>query len=311
MADVLSSDQLSSSFDILADLPEDWRTKIAPFWSVEDQSVLTKNLQTAFSSGMPVFPPAKDILNAFKLTPFEKVRVVIVGQDPYHGPNQAHGLCFSVVKGVPKPPSVKNIYTEIENEFQLAEKDIKIPDHGDLSDWARDGVLLLNTALTVYQGAAASHSADFEMKNKRKFGWEAFTDAVLKALNKHHEKLVFMLWGKHAKSKVVSAKIQRDRHYLLESAHPSPFSVHSGFFGNQHFFKCNRYLCVFRREKGIEWVPGLPLEEPPTDDVDTSPLTGQKHSVDDAPKKQTLKPTAKKASSNNGNLLNWFVTKSK
>lgn len=174
-----------------------------------------------------IFPPREDILNAFKFCPFDKVRVVIVGQDPYHEVGQAHGLAFSVRKGVTIPPSLRNIYKELKNEYG---GDFTIPQHGYLESWARQGILLLNTALTVAESDANSHS---------KFGWLNFTKAVLDAVSNKTKNVVFIAWGKPAQK--LCAKIPRNRHLVLESGHPSPLSVKL-FLGNNHFKATNDYL---------------------------------------------------------------------
>lgn len=173
------------------------------------------------------YPPQELIFEAFNRTAFDKVKVVIVGQDPYHGPGQAHGLCFSVRRGVPPPPSLVNIYKELESEYGVA---IDKTD-GDLSRWADGGVLLLNATLTVAAGRPASHSGR---------GWERFTDAVISALDRKRDHLVFMLWGAPARRK--GAAIDRSRHLVLESTHPSPLSAYRGFFGCGHFKSADRYL---------------------------------------------------------------------
>lgn len=185
-----------------------------------------------------VYPPPKLIFNAFELCPFDKVRVVILGQDPYHGRGQAHGLCFSVPEGVAMPPSLKNIYKEINSDLNLP-----IPQSGNLEHWARQGVLLLNATLTVLAGSPASHQGH---------GWEQFTDAVIEKLSSKKEALVFLLWGRYAKEK--GSIIDRNKYLVLEAAHPSPFSATSGFFGCKHFSKTNDYL-VSRGEKPIRWTP--------------------------------------------------------
>ncbi len=174
----------------------------------------------------PVYPPVGEIFNAFALTPFERVRVVILGQDPYHGPGQAMGLSFSVRRGVRVPPSLRNIYREIETDLGIAP-----PSHGDLSAWARRGVLLLNAVLTVREGRAASHHGQ---------GWEVLTDAAVEALNSRRAGLVFMLWGAHAQKK--GARIDNRRHLVLSAPHPSPLSAHRGFLGCGHFSRANDYL---------------------------------------------------------------------
>ncbi len=185
-----------------------------------------------------VYPPPKFIFRAFELTPFEEVAVVILGQDPYHGPHQANGLCFAVEEGVRLPPSLQNIFKEIEAEFGQKMKNTS----GDLTRWARQGVLLLNATLTVRAHLAGSH------QNK---GWEKFTDAAIKALSERREGLVFILWGNYARQK--GAHIDRSKHFVLESPHPSPFSAHNGFFGNGHFKKANEYLEAHDK-KPIDWL---------------------------------------------------------
>lgn len=173
-----------------------------------------------------VFPPAKLIFNAFDLCPFDQVKVVIIGQDPYHGPGQAHGLCFSVNDGIQFPPSLKNIFKEIESDLGKP-----VPDSGNLTRWAQQGVLLLNATLTVRAHQAGSH---------QKRGWETFTDAVIKELAEKRDGLVFILWGSYAQKK--GAFIDRNRHLVLQSAHPSPLSAYNGFFGNHHFSLTNEWL---------------------------------------------------------------------
>jgi uracil-DNA glycosylase len=185
-----------------------------------------------------VYPSPKYIFRAFDLCPFEKVKVIILGQDPYHGPKQANGLCFAVEKEVKLPPSLQNIFKEIESEFgkPLVHKD------GDLARWAEQGVLLLNATLTVRAHLAGSHQSH---------GWEQFTDAAIKALSDEREHLVFILWGNYAKQK--GAHIDRARHLVLESPHPSPFSAYNGFFGNDHFKKANEYL-LSQGTEPIDWL---------------------------------------------------------
>lgn len=182
-----------------------------------------------------VYPPPKDIFRAFDLTPFDQVKVVILGQDPYHGERQANGLCFAVHEGIRNPPSLQNIFKEIENDLGHT-----VSHDGDLSRWATQGVFLLNATLTVRAGAAGSH------QNK---GWEEFTDSAIKALNDEREHLVFMLWGNYAKKK--GSVIDFEKHLVLESAHPSPLAG-GAFFGNHHFSLANKYLAE-HGEKPIEW----------------------------------------------------------
>ncbi|GEP96845.1 uracil-DNA glycosylase [Chitinophaga cymbidii] len=183
-----------------------------------------------------IYPPGNLIFNAFEKTPFNDVKVVILGQDPYHGPGQAHGLCFSVQKGVKPPPSLVNIYKELNKDVG-----IPIPETGDLTKWAEHGVLLLNAMLTVRNGEPASHS---------KIGWESFTDAVIRKISDLKEGVVFMLWGKFAQDKQVL--IDATRHYILKAAHPSPFSADKGFFGCRHFSKANELL-VKDGKAPVDW----------------------------------------------------------
>lgn len=185
--------------------------------------------------GKIIFPPSDEIFEAFNLTPFEQVKVVIIGQDPYHGNGEAHGLCFSVKPNIKVPPSLKNIFKELHSEFQFP-----IPNHGHLINWAKQGVLLLNAVLTVEKDKPASH---------RGKGWEQFTDRAIEILNQEKENLVFMLWGKDARNK--GEKIDRTKHLVLESGHPSPFSAHL-FKGNKHFSKCNDYL-IKHSQITINW----------------------------------------------------------
>ncbi len=183
-----------------------------------------------------VYPPAPEIFAAFHLTPLDHVRVVVLGQDPYHGPGQAHGLAFSVRAGVPTPPSLRNIYKELR-----ADLGVPLAPHGDLTSWARQGVLLLNTVLTVREHAAHSHRGQ---------GWETFTDAVVEVLNERREGLVFVLWGAHAAQK--AARIDRERHHVIASPHPSPLSARRGFFGSRPFSAINAWSAA-RGEDAIEW----------------------------------------------------------
>lgn len=185
-----------------------------------------------------VYPPPKNIFRAFELTPFDDVKVVILGQDPYHGPGQANGLCFAVSEGVALPPSLQNIFKEIESD--LGEKLNNRT--GDLERWAKQGVLLLNATLTVKARAAGSHQGK---------GWEEFTDAVIRKLSEEKENLVFILWGNYAKAK--GAHIDRSKHLVIESAHPSPFSASNGFFGSKPFSKTNEYLKDLGKES-IDWL---------------------------------------------------------
>jgi len=187
-------------------------------------------------AGKVIYPSMSQLFNAFELTPFDQVKVVILGQDPYHGEGQAHGLCFSVQDGVRPPPSLKNIFKEINRElgFEFADK-------GCLTSWAEQGVFLLNSVLTVEQGKAGAHQGK---------GWERFTDRVIDVLNDECDGVVFLLWGKYAQSK--ASMIDQARHHVLISSHPSPFSAHRGFLGNEHFIKANEYLQA-QGEKPIDW----------------------------------------------------------
>ncbi|MDH5608441.1 MAG: uracil-DNA glycosylase [Cyclobacteriaceae bacterium] len=183
-----------------------------------------------------IYPPGSQVFRSFEFSPYEKTRIVILGQDPYHGPGQAHGLCFSVNDGVPLPPSLRNIYKEIKNDLGL-----EIPVSGNLQRWATQGILLLNATLTVRDGQPGSHQGK---------GWEQFTDRVISLLSENKENLVFMLWGSYAQKK--GAMIDRSRHLVLEAPHPSPLSVHRGFFGCHHFSKANLYLEKHGLDK-VDW----------------------------------------------------------
>lgn len=188
-------------------------------------------------AGITVYPPERDVFNAFRTTEFGSVKVVILGQDPYHGAGQAHGLAFSVQPEIAVPPSLVNIYKELATDIE----GFQIPQHGYLQHWAEQGVLLLNTVLTVRAGVAHSHAT---------FGWEAFTDEVIRQLDKEREHLVFMLWGSHAQKK--GAFIDRRRHLVLTAPHPSPLSAYRGFFGCKHFSQANAYLQAHGLEP-IDW----------------------------------------------------------
>jgi uracil-DNA glycosylase len=198
---------------------------------------LTQFLKQENEQGTIVYPKHSDVFNAFKLTPLNEVKVVILGQDPYHGTNQAHGLSFSVQKGVAVPPSLKNIYKELQADIP----GFNMPSHGDLSSWAKQGVLLLNATLTVRANEPGSH---------QKMGWEQFTDKAIEALNAEKSGLVFILWGRHAQAK--ASLIDSSKHLILMAAHPSPFSAFNGFFGCKHFSKANAYL-LSKGEKPIIW----------------------------------------------------------
>jgi uracil-DNA glycosylase len=217
-------------------LEPSWKERIGPYLDRPDMLALSHFLREEKAAGKAIFPPGPEIFNAFAHTPFDRVRVVILGQDPYHGPGQAHGLSFSVRPGVRVPPSLQNIFKEIEDSLGIPR-----PDHGCLTPWADRGVLLLNAVLTVEAGQAASHQGK---------GWEGFTDAAIDVLNREREGLVFLLWGSHAQKK--GQLIDAKRHLVLRSVHPSPLSAHRGFMGCGHFAKVNAYLAS-RGETPIDW----------------------------------------------------------
>lgn len=216
-------------------IEESWREQLQKEFEKDYFIALTRFLRQAYAV-KTIYPPAREIFNAFNRCPFNKVKVVIVGQDPYHEPGQAQGLCFSVNEGIRIPPSLTNIYKEI-----AADLGKEIPRSGNLERWAEQGVLLLNATLTVEAHRAGSHQGK---------GWELFTDAVIDRLAMEREHLVFMLWGAYAQRK--GARIDRERHLILQSPHPSPLSAHRGFFGNSHFSRANRYLSHHGREI-IDW----------------------------------------------------------
>ena len=216
-------------------IEESWKQKLTPEFEKDYFIKLTEFVRAEYAS-KTIYPPAKLIFNAFDHCPFDDVKVVIIGQDPYHGPGQAHGLCFSVAEGVPNPPSLQNIFKEIMSDLGKP-----MPANGDLTRWARQGVLLLNATLTVQAHQAGSH--------QRK-GWEEFTDAAIRLLAEEREHLVFILWGAYAQKK--GAFIDRSKHLVLASAHPSPLSAYNGFFGNKHFSRTNEYLKAHGIAE-IEW----------------------------------------------------------
>ena len=226
-------------------MPNNPSAKLDPSWTrvIGDEfdrpymKALDAFLLQEKSAGHVVYPESGDIYNALNITSFDDVDVVILGQDPYHGPDQAHGLAFSVRRGVKLPPSLKNIYKEIESEFGVT-----MPRQGDLSGWARQGVLLLNATLTVQAANAGSHQGR---------GWEQFTDAIIRAINARGEHVVFMLWGSYAQKK--GAFIDRTKHLVLEAPHPSPLSAHRGFLGCGHFKQANDYLTK-KGKHPIDWA---------------------------------------------------------
>lgn len=216
-------------------IEESWKEALMPEFSKDYFIRLTDFVRKEYHE-TTVYPPGKLIFNAFNLCPFDKVKVVIIGQDPYHGPGQAHGLCFSVNDGIQPPPSLVNIFKEINSDLGKP-----IPQSGNLTRWAEQGVLLLNATLTVRAHQAGSH---------QRRGWEEFTDAVIRKLAEEKNNLVFILWGTYAQKK--GAFIDRNKHLVLTSVHPSPLSAHSGFFGNHHFSLANDYL-VRNGKTAIDW----------------------------------------------------------
>ncbi len=212
-------------------IEDSWKRHLQTEFDKPYFEALTSFVREEYGKGR-CYPPGKLIFNAFNLCPFDQVKVVLIGQDPYHGPGQAMGLCFSVNQGVLFPPSLQNIFKEIADDIGTP-----IPASGDLTRWAKQGVMLLNATLTVREHQAGSHQGK---------GWETFTDAVIQTLAREREHLVFILWGSYAQKK--GAFIDRNRHLVLQSAHPSPLSAYRGFFGNKHFSKANAYL----QANGIE-----------------------------------------------------------
>ena len=213
----------------------DWDEVLAGEFEKDYYLKLRSFLKSEYSTHT-VYPDMYDIFNALKLTPYKNVRAVILGQDPYHGPGQAHGLCFSVKKGIQPPPSLVNIYKEINSDLGL-----NIPNHGELTAWTKSGVLMLNTVLTVRAGMANSH---------RNMGWEIFTDRIIGLLNERKEPMVFLLWGTPAKQK--AKLITNPNHLILQTVHPSPLSAYGGFFGCRHFSKCNEFL-ISKGLEPIDW----------------------------------------------------------
>lgn len=217
-------------------LEPSWKARIGAYLQRPEMLALAAFLRAEKQAGKRIYPPGPEIFAAFDHTPFERVRVVILGQDPYHGPGQAHGLCFSVRPGVRVPPSLENIFKEIQRDLGIPR-----PAHGCLTAWADRGVLLLNAVLTVEEGRAGSHQGK---------GWEGFTDAAIEALNREREGLVFLLWGAYAQRK--GQLIDGHRHCVLSSVHPSPLSAHRGFLGCGHFSAANQYL-IARGQAPIDW----------------------------------------------------------
>lgn len=226
-------------------LEPSWKARIGDWFEREDMQQLSAFLRQRKAAGAAIYPPGKDIFAAFNATPFNAVKLVILGQDPYHGPGQAHGLCFSVRPGVAVPPSLLNIYKELEADTGFIR-----PTHGYLMPWAQQGVLLLNSVLTVEDGKPGSHQGK---------GWEGFTDHVVDVLNREREGLVFLLWGSYAQKK--GAVIDTSRHRVLKAPHPSPLSAHRGFLGCKHFSAANQYL-VRTGQRPIDWSLPQHLDSP-------------------------------------------------
>lgn len=216
-------------------IEESWKSQLKDEFEKPYFKELTHFVKDEYNS-KTIYPPSKLIFNAFNITPFNEVKVVIVGQDPYHQPGQAHGLCFSVNDGVKIPPSLVNIYKEINCDLGIS-----VPTSGNLERWAKQGVLLLNATLTVRAGQAGSHQGK---------GWEQFTDRVIDLISMYQNDIVFMLWGAYAQKK--GATIDQKRHLILKSPHPSPLSAHRGFFGNNHFSRANEYL-ITKGKSPIDW----------------------------------------------------------
>ncbi len=225
-------------------LDPSWTRHLGPLLQQEPMPALASFLRAEKSAGKLIYPPGPEIFSALNATPFEEVKVVVLGQDPYHGPGQAHGLSFSVAPGVPVPPSLANIFKEIERDLGLTR-----PSHGCLLPWARQGVLLLNAVLTVEAGKAGAHQGK---------GWEAFTDRIIEALDRDRDGLVFMLWGSYAQAK--GRLIDARRHCVLRAPHPSPLSAHRGFIGCGHFSAANRWL----RGQGLEPIDWSVPQATPT-----------------------------------------------
>lgn len=213
----------------------DWNERLAVLFNDERYQKIRTFLIEEYRNHV-VYPDMYDLYNCFRYTPFEKVKVVLLGQDPYHGENQAHGLCFSVKKGVSNPPSLENIFKELQMDIGCEK-----PKHGTLTKWAKEGVLLLNTSLSVREHQANSHS---------KCGWAWFTDSVIQLISNQKENVVFILWGGNARKK--KALIDTSKHYIIESAHPSPLSAYNGFFGSKPFSKTNQFL-ISKGISPIDW----------------------------------------------------------
>lgn len=223
-------------------MPDDWKNALSDELTSDNMDALRAFLRQEYQTGATIYPPAKQMFTAFDLTPLSEVKVVILGQDPYHGAGQAMGLAFSVPKAIPKPPSLNNILKEMADDLTLAGQGAVYSRHGDLTYWAKQGVLLLNTSLSVREGNAGSHQGK---------GWEQFTDAVIDVINEQTEHCVFILWGSKAKQK--GKYINTDKHLILSSVHPSPLSANrGGFFGTRPFSKANDYLNLHGKAP-IDW----------------------------------------------------------
>ena len=230
-------------------LEPSWKARVGDYLAGAEMQRLSGFLRERTAAGARIFPPARNIFGALEATPFDATRVVVLGQDPYHGAGQAHGLCFSVQPGTRIPPSLDNIFKELERDLGIPR-----PDHGCLLPWARQGVLLLNAVLTVEEGRAGAHAGR---------GWEGFTDQVVETLDREREGLVFLLWGNPARQK--GARIDRDRHLVLEAPHPSPLSAFRGFLGCGHFSATNAWL-ERRGQPPIDWaLPPRTALEPGAD----------------------------------------------
>lgn len=228
-------------------LEASWKARVGDYLASPSMQSLAAFLRERRARGATLYPPAARIFAAFDATPFDAVKVVVLGQDPYHGPGQAHGLCFSVLPGVPVPPSLENIFKELQRDLGIAR-----PDHGCLLPWAQRGVLLLNAVLTVEQGQAGAHQGK---------GWEGFTDHVVDVLNREREGLVFLLWGSYAQAK--GKVIDPRRHRVLKAPHPSPLSAHRGFIGCGHFSAANQYLTQ-HGQAPVDWSLPPRSALPPT-----------------------------------------------
>lgn len=224
--------------EISPDIESSWKEALWDQFQAAYFSKL-KDFLVEERSRYTVYPPGPLIFNAYNTTPLPLVKVVILGQDPYHGPGQAHGLCFSVPKGVTAPPSLVNIFKELKQDLA-----IELPGHGNLESWAKQGVMLLNATLTVRANQAGSH------QNK---GWETFTDQTIRSISVHNDRVVFLLWGRYAQAK--ESLIEKSKHLILKAAHPSPLSAYNGFFGSRHFSKANAFLIKSGMEP-IDWNPG-------------------------------------------------------